>query len=254
MVKIEIDEVGEENVKFKLRETSLAFANALRRVLLTEIPTLAIDIVQYDKNYTVLPEEMITDRLGLIPINSATVENYLYTEDCVCKEYCSQCSITIELDVSNTMSESERVVTSKDFFIEKDSPDVGDQIYPSLITKLGRNQAIKCKCIAVKGRGKVHSKWSPVTTVGFGYDSSNKFRHTKYWHEQNENAEWPTPWFAEQGTQAQSQEYLCGEEPDTFYFDVEVVRGCLKPMEVLRRGVRILKEKLQTLLSSIENE
>lgn len=254
MVKIEVEEVAEESVKFRLRETSLAFANALRRVLMTEIPTFAIDIVQYDKNYTVLPEEMVTDRLGLVPIDSSSAEGYLYTEDCACKDYCSQCSISIELDVANTAGGAPRLVTSKDFFVEKDSPQVGDLLYPSLILKLGTNQSIKCKCVAIKGKGKTHSKWSPVTTVAFGYDSDNKFRHTKYWHEQNQNAEWPAPWFAEPGSQAQSEEYLGDEGPDTFHFNVEVVRGCLKPMEVLKRGVRILKEKFQALYSALEDE
>ncbi|KAI5181190.1 DNA-directed RNA polymerase II subunit RPB3 [Nematocida sp. AWRm80] len=250
MVKLEVQEVTEENIKFTLSNTTLAFANALRRVMIAEIPTFAIDIVQFDKNYTVIPEEMTTDRLGLIPIESSEVDKYLYPADCMCKEYCSQCSIIITLDVINTRPVP-WVVTSKQLFVEN-GPLVGDPVYPSLITRLGLNQSIKCRCIAIKGKGETHSKWSPVTAVAFGYDSENKHRHTRYWYEQDVNKEWPLPWFAKEGDKPQSEETNLKEEPSTFYFDVEVVRGCLKPMDVLTKSIQILTAKLRKIHSAID--
>ncbi|OAG30125.1 DNA-directed RNA polymerase II subunit RPB3 [Nematocida displodere] len=252
MVKIEVQDVSEENIKFTLSGCTLAFANALRRVILTEIPTLAIEIVQYDKNYTVIPEEMTTDRLGLIPIDSTNAERYQYTKDCSCKDYCSQCSVSILLDVSNT-TDTVRSVTSKSFFVEGNGPQVGDSTFPSLITRLGINQSIKCKCIAVKGKGKTHSKWSPVSAVAFGYDGDNKHGHTRYWHEQNINAEWPAAWFMPEDAQAQSEEFIYDKEPETFFFDVEVVKACLSPEEVLFRAMKILGDKFQQIFEALED-
>ena len=52
-----------ESIKFELRETHLSVANALRRVMLSEVPTLAIDLVEIHYNNTVLNDEIITHRL-----------------------------------------------------------------------------------------------------------------------------------------------------------------------------------------------
>ncbi|KAI5172673.1 DNA-directed RNA polymerase II subunit RPB3 [Nematocida sp. LUAm3] len=250
MVKIEIQEVTEENIKFILLGTSLSFANALRRAMYTDIPTLAIDIVQFEKNYTGIPEEMTVDRLGLIPIESSTANKYQYPGDCGCKDYCSKCSIEISLNVENRTS-TPRSITSKDFFVNKKGVQVGDPVYPSLITRLGLNQSIECKCIAVKGRGETHSKWSPVSAVAFGYDPQNKYRHTKYWSEQSVENEWPAPWYSDT-QQVQDPSPVHGEEPSTFYFNVEVVRGCLTPMEVLTQAIIGLRERVQVVHGALE--
>ncbi|EIJ88857.1 DNA-directed RNA polymerase II subunit RPB3 [Nematocida parisii] len=253
MVKIEIEEVTEESIKFTLEGCTLGMANALRRVIMTEIPTLAIDIVQFDKNYTVIPEEMTTDRLGLIPIESSLVEKYLYPKDCSCKSFCKNCSISIVLDVKND-GQTPMTVTSKSLFVEGGDPiNIGDPRYPSIITRLGHKQSIKCKCIAVKGIGKKHSKWSPVSTVAFGYDEDNSLRHTKFWHEKSINKEWPAPWFSDKSTPAQSEEYVHSADPSKFYFNVEVVKGSLKPMEVLSRAVQVLKDKLKHVRDALED-
>lgn len=253
MIKIEIEEVTEENIKFTLSECTLGLANALRRIIMTEIPTLAIDIVQFDKNYTVIPEEMTTDRLGLIPIESSSVHKYLYPKDCSCKSFCKNCSISITLNVSNDRTVP-LTVTSKSLFVEGGSTlNIGDPRYPSIITRLGHKQSIKCTCIAVKGTGKKHAKWSPVATVAFGYDGDNSLRHTKYWHEQNINAEWPSPWFADENAPAQGEKYVHSAEPSKFYFNVEVVKGCLRPMEVLSQGVQVLKDKFKHVRDALED-
>lgn len=77
--KIEIVDIKNDVIKFMLTKTDISVANALRRVMISEVPTMAIDLVEIENNTSVLHDEFIAHRLGLIPLRSAKVDRFNYT-------------------------------------------------------------------------------------------------------------------------------------------------------------------------------
>ncbi|KAI9476545.1 MAG: RNA polymerase Rpb3/Rpb11 dimerization domain-containing protein [Benjaminiella poitrasii] len=188
---ITIRELTKDRINFVLSDTDLSVANALRRVMIAEVPTVAIDMVEIETNTTVLADEFIAHRLGMVPIDSKYVDKLRYTRDCTCSQYCPECSVELTLHVKCTEDRTKDVTTrelisSNPSFMPvfQDKEDSG-----ILLVKLRKGHELKLKCIAKKGVAKEHAKWSPVSGVAFEYDPYNKLRHTTYWFEETED-EW----------------------------------------------------------------
>lgn len=108
-------------------------------------------------------------------------------------------------------------------------------------------------CIAKKGFGKEHAKWSPVSAVGFEYDPHNKLRHTTYWYEDDIKKEWPASQAAGLEEQGNPDEYDPTAVPEAFYFNVETT-GALPPTNVISDSLELLKNKLESLAQSLEQD
>ena len=146
-----------EKIAIKLKGVPLQYANALRRVCLNGVPVFAIDTVDIIENTSVLPDEGLAHRLGLIPLKTDLSRfNEPSKCDCQSESGCSNCKILLVLD-SGESAETRSVLSS-----ELSSED--DTIKPVVdkipIVQLAPGQKIKIECYARLGRGTEHAKWN----------------------------------------------------------------------------------------------
>jgi len=141
----------------KLKGVSLQYANALRRVCLNGVPVFAIDTVDIIENSSVLPDEGLAHRLGLIPIKTdLTRFNEPSKCDCQSESGCSNCRVMLVLDSGD--SDVTRTILSNELSSEDDSiKPTSDKIS---IVQLTQGQRIKVECYARLGRGTEHAKWN----------------------------------------------------------------------------------------------
>jgi DNA-directed RNA polymerase II subunit RPB3 len=259
--RLTISEANPENIRFSLSECDLSMANSLRRVMLAEVPTMAIDLVEIEVNTSVIPDEMLAHRLGLVPLVSAAVEDFRYNRECSCAQHCPQCSVELTLSVRCT-GEQTRDIWDSDLVSNHDSvrplshptPSNPHPVSPVLVAKLRKNQEIKLRCIAKKGIGKEHAKWAPSSAIGFEYDPDNLLRHTDFWVEEDADSEWPKSRHAELERYPQDSEaYVPGAEPTKFFFDLETA-GTMRPGAIVAQGLAVLQSKLAAVQVAIDEE
>jgi DNA-directed RNA polymerase II subunit RPB3 len=98
--KIKVLHQDKYTIKFKLLNTDLTVANALRRIMIAEVPTMAIEIVEIFENTSALHDEYLAHRCGLIPLVSDDVDFYNFIEQCGCQYgNCERCAVNFALDV-----------------------------------------------------------------------------------------------------------------------------------------------------------
>lgn len=257
--QVKIREATKDSVDFILSNVDIALANSFRRVMIAEIPTLAIDSVEVETNTTVLADEFIAHRLGLIPLQSADINDLVYCRDCYCEDHCDRCSVVLTLQAVGE-SESTTNVYAKDLVIVSNlmGRNIGHPIIQDkegngvLICKLRKGQELKLKCIAKKGISKEHAKWSPASAIEFEYDPWNKLKHTDYWYEQDIAAEWPQSKNCEyEDPPNEDDVFDYNAKPNTFYMSVETV-GSLTSDQVVIRGIKTLQDKVADILFSLK--
>ena len=100
-INIQILELDSDHIKFAVYNIDVSIANALRRIIMCEVPCFAVELVSIINNSSVLSDEYISHRLGLVPLISSDVDNYKYTKDCDCKpsDHCELCRVFFKLKV-----------------------------------------------------------------------------------------------------------------------------------------------------------
>jgi DNA-directed RNA polymerase subunit D len=131
----------------ELIDSTPSFANALRRIMLTEIPVTAIEEVTIKENNSALQDELLAHRLGLIPVDGDG---------------------TFKLKVEGPLT-----VTSSNLQPVDGNAKIENMEIP--IVELLENQKVELTAKTATGTGKDHAKWQ-VAVVGYEYKSPSKIK------------------------------------------------------------------------------
>jgi len=123
-------------------------------LMTNEVPIMAIELVEIHKNDSILYDEVLTHRLGLVPLTTDLSSYVMPTaEEVTSQEYLAQSSCKVTLEAKGPCIVYAKDLKSKDPKVKPVFPDMP-------LTKLLENQEIKMEATAVLGIGKVHAKWS----------------------------------------------------------------------------------------------
>ena len=165
-MKIEVLEKDEINLRIVVKDAEVPLMNALRRIVLAEVPSMAVDEVVMIENSSILQDEMIAHRIGLVPLKT-DLDTYGLPEECECKSEfgCAECRVTLTLNAEST--EGTRTVYSGELVSE--NPDISPVSEKIPLIKLAKGQKLKLEAYARLGKGKVHAKWQPVCVSAYKY-------------------------------------------------------------------------------------
>lgn len=165
-MEVKVLERDDTNLRLLIKGVHTAFLNALRRTIISEVPCMAIDEVVVIENSSILHDEILAHRLGLIPLKT-DLESYNLPEKCPCQSEfgCNLCRVTLTLQKEAT--DSPVTVYSGD--LKSENPEI-IPVSPHIpIVKLATGQRIMLEAYAKLGKGKKHAKWQPVSMCTYKY-------------------------------------------------------------------------------------
>ena len=167
---IKILERDNNHIVIEFSDTPRQYVNALRRLSISQVPTFAIDDVVILENSSVMHDEAVAHRLGLIPLRT-DLERFVMPHICDCKSTlgCSKCRILLVLDAES--QDKTRVITSEHLISEDEVVKPVNGEIP--IVSLAPGQKLKFEAYARLGTGKSHAKWQP-TSVAVVKDSKKE--------------------------------------------------------------------------------
>jgi DNA-directed RNA polymerase subunit D len=138
----------DRDARFVVRGVTPAFANGIRRAMVADVPTLSIDTLRVIENSSVMFDEMIGLRLGLVPLTTPS------------GEFEEGDTVTLALDV-----EGPATAYSGDLVSADDMVKPADENVP--IIDLKENQRLELEAEAVLDHGKSHAKHQGGVAVGY---------------------------------------------------------------------------------------
>ncbi|OYT54505.1 MAG: DNA-directed RNA polymerase subunit D [Candidatus Altiarchaeales archaeon ex4484_2] len=135
-----------DRIEFNIEGIDSSMANALRRIIISEVPIMAIDEVSFYDNSSVIHDELLAHRLGLVPLKT---------------DPAGPDTIKLSLEVKGpgaVHAKDLKLAQTKVKGKKKKIEDIA--VYDEmLLVKITENQSIKLEATAILGRGKDHMKW-----------------------------------------------------------------------------------------------
>ena len=218
-------------ITFETTDVDLSILNGIRRVLLMDIPILGIigngidSTVNITENSTVLNNEIIENRIALIPLNVTEEYNDKFTfgED----------KLTISLDVHCSESENIKTITTKDLLVTQNNKQVNNFFKEPycVITKLRKNEKLKLTADAVKETGRKNASFNIVSGVTLYNKPKNTVKDYKTIIEYE-------------------KDYIEGH----YVFKFEIINTTISHKYMLMKAVDILINKLSLLMEKAKVE
>ena len=157
---IEVLENVNDKVVIRFTNAPRQYVNAIRRLSINEVPTLAIDDVVILENSSVMHDEAVAHRLGLIPLRT-DLHRFVLPHDCDCNSTlgCTKCRVLLSMD--SEANDKTKVVTSGDLVSEDEIVKPISTEIPIIV--LAPAQKLKFEAYARLGLGKDHAKWQPTS-------------------------------------------------------------------------------------------
>lgn len=159
---IKVTEKNDNRVVIEFNNIPRQYVNALRRLSISEVPTFAIDDVVMLENSSVMHDEAVAHRLGLIPLRT-DLHRFVMPHLCECKSTlgCSRCRVLLVLD--SEANDKTKVVGSGELISEDDVVKPITKEIPIIV--LAPGQKLKFEAYARLGVGKDHAKWQPTSAA-----------------------------------------------------------------------------------------
>ena len=146
---VEFVEREDREARFLVRGVTPAFANGIRRAMVADVPTMAIDTVRFVENSSVMFDEQLALRMGLVPLTTPPVG-----------EFAEDDTVTLSIDVEGPATAYSGDIVSSDDLVQP-----ADENVP--IIELKDGQRLEAEADAVIDRGKDHAKHQGGVAVGY---------------------------------------------------------------------------------------
>ncbi|MBI4019994.1 MAG: DNA-directed RNA polymerase subunit D [Candidatus Aenigmarchaeota archaeon] len=241
--KIRIIKKKANLIQFSVEGATPAFVNALRRIMISEVPAMAIEWVDISRNSSALFDEVLAHRLGLIPLEFDP-EKFNFTEECKCKgKGCPSCEASFALE-----KEGPCMVYSGDMKPSNRSVNPTDPRFQ--IVQLLKGQSLKLEATARLGIGRTHIKWqAAIAAYAYQPDAPEEKDGVMVCAKH-------VPSAAGRKTVVEPDKCeVCKiqSNPTRFLFRVESVSG-LEPEYIVSKAAQILAQKAEDFKKEIGKE
>lgn len=184
-LRVKVQSLSNLSIEFDLVGVDASIANALRRILVAEVPAVAIEFVYVWNNTSVMVDEVFSQRLGMIPLN--VDPDFMELKENMSDQATDRNTVVFKLDVTCTRNTaapkdateaSQLYINSEVLSGQLEWIPQGEQatVFPVppaptnpniVLIKLRPGQEVCMEMHAVKGVGKDHAKFSAVATASY---------------------------------------------------------------------------------------